>query len=83
MSYDEMTRVSEETIKKQIMETYRNGLKRGVDVYGLQEHLYRKNPKLWNKLSGDGENLILTEDSIEELNVHLTIPYTGRYKRKV
>nr|WP_145405868.1 Ger(x)C family spore germination protein [Paenibacillus xylanexedens] len=83
MSYDEMTRISEDTIKKQIMETYRNGLKQGVDVYGLQEHLYRKNPKLWHKLSGDGENLLLTEDSIEELNVHLTIPYTGRYKRKV
>ncbi|MDP9702251.1 Ger(x)C family spore germination protein [Paenibacillus polysaccharolyticus] len=83
MTYDEMTQVSVDTLKEQIMETYRNGLKRGVDVYGLQEKLYRKNPKLWHKLSGDGENLILTEDSIETLNIHLTIPYTGKYKRKV
>ena len=83
MPYDEMTRVSEDKLKEQIMETYRHGLERGVDVFGLQEKLYRKDPKLWHKLSGDGEKLILSEDSIEELNIHLTIPYTGKYKRKV
>jgi len=83
MSYDEMTRVSEARLKEQIMQTYRNGLERGVDVYGLQEKLYRKDPKLWHKLSGNGEKLILTEDSIEELNIHLIVPYTGKYKRKV
>lgn len=83
VSYDEMVRFSEKTLREQIMQTYREGLKRGVDVYGLQEKVYRKNPGLWRKLSNNGSKMILTEDSIQKLDIHITIPYTGKFRRKV
>ncbi|GAS85075.1 Ger(x)C family spore germination protein [Paenibacillus amylolyticus] len=82
-SYEEMIQISEVKLREQIMQTYRHGLERGVDIYGLQEKLYRKNPKLWRKLSNNGSKMMLTEDSIQDLKIHLTIPYTGKYKRKV
>lgn len=83
VSYDEMVQFSEKTLREQILQTYREGLKRGVDVYGLQEKVYRKNPSLWRKLSNNGSKMILTEDSIQELDIHITIPYTGKFRRKV
>ncbi|WDQ34579.1 Ger(x)C family spore germination protein [Paenibacillus marchantiae] len=83
VSYDEMVRFSEKTLREQILQTYREGLKRGVDVYGLQEKVYRKNPSLWRKLSNNGTKMILTEDSIQKLDIHITIPYTGKFRRKV
>lgn len=82
-SYEEMIKISEDKLKEQILQTYRHGLKQGVDIYGLQEKLYRKNPKLWRKLTSNGTRMMLTEDSIQDLKIHLTIPYTGKYKRKV
>ncbi|WJH31196.1 Ger(x)C family spore germination protein [Paenibacillus sp. CC-CFT742] len=83
ISYDEMVKYSEKTLRAQILQTYREGLRRGVDVYGLQEKLYRKNPGLWRKLSNNGSKMILTEDSIQNLNIKITIPYTGKFQRRV
>lgn len=83
ISYDEMVAMSEVKLREQILQTYRHGLKRGIDIFGLEEELYRQHPKLWRKLSNDGSRLIIDEDSIRKLDIHLTIPYTGKYKRKV
>ncbi|MCZ4150065.1 hypothetical protein BZG21_37350, partial [Escherichia coli] len=83
ISYDEMVAMSEVKLREQILQTYRHGLKRGIDIFGLEEELYRQHPKLWRKLSNDGSRRIIDEDSIRKLDIHLTIPYTGKYKRKV
>ncbi|WP_127538488.1 Ger(x)C family spore germination protein [Paenibacillus illinoisensis] len=83
ISYDEMVHFSEKTLRDQILQTYRQGLKRGVDIYGLEEKLYRKNPSLWRKLSNNGSKMILTEDSIQNLKIKITIPYTGKFQRRV
>ncbi|MGO4548119.1 Ger(x)C family spore germination protein [Paenibacillus sp. 2TAB23] len=83
MPYAEMTHIAEETIKKQIMDTYKEGLKIGVDPFELGHKLRLKHPKLWKKLSNDGKELVIHADSIEALNVKVNIIYNGKFKRQV
>ncbi|MCQ6560665.1 Ger(x)C family spore germination protein [Paenibacillus mendelii] len=80
---DEMNRAAEDAIRKQIMDTYKEGLRIGVDVFGLEEKLYRKYPQTWKKLTGNGEHLLLKPDSIEQLDVKVSVPYYGKYKLRL
>ncbi|PWW01259.1 Ger(x)C family germination protein [Paenibacillus cellulosilyticus] len=81
MSYEEMAKLTADTAKKYIMNTYIEALKKNIDVYNLENRLYRKHPKLWRKLSNNGSVLILNENSIESLDVKVRIIYNGKYKR--
>ncbi|UVI28327.1 Ger(x)C family spore germination protein [Paenibacillus spongiae] len=83
MTSEEMNRIAEETVRKQIMDTYREGLRIGVDIFGLEEKLYRKYPHMWNRLTHHGKKLLLKSDSIEQLDVKVIVPYYGKYKRKL
>ncbi|THF76385.1 Ger(x)C family spore germination protein [Cohnella fermenti] len=81
MTYDEMVGLAAQRIKEQILATYTEALKQHIDVYELEKKLYRKHPKLWRKLSNDGEISILSDSSIESLDVKVHISYNGKYKR--
>lgn len=82
ISNDEMTAIATEIIKGQIMGSYKEGLKIGVDIYGLEDTLYRHNPGLWKKLTNNGQHLLLDEQSIEKLDINLDILYNGKFKRR-
>ncbi len=64
-------------VKKEVMETYEEGLKIDTDIYRLSEYLYRKNVKVWKNLEKDGK-IPLTKDSISKLSVHVIKINPGR-----
>jgi spore germination protein KC len=67
----------EQAIKNEVLQTYKIGLEKNLDVYRLSEILYRKNVKLWNELEKNGV-IPLTEDSIKEVNVKVKKLKAGR-----
>ena len=74
---DEIRKKAEQEIKRQIEETYKEGLKKEVDIYRLSEYLYRKDVKAWKRLQKNGK-VELAEDSIRTLNVKITDLNSGR-----
>ncbi len=64
-------------IKKEIEETYLEGLEKDVDIYRLSEYLYRSDVKNWNKVQKDGK-VPLTENSISSITIDVNKVYTGR-----
>jgi len=64
-------------VKKEILTTYREGLKQDIDIFRLSEKLYRKNVKAWKKYESDGK-IPLTEDSISKLTIFVNKVNPGR-----
>lgn len=64
-------------IKKEIEETYLEGLEKDVDIYRLSEYLYRSDVKNWKKVQKDGK-VPLTESSISSITIEVNKVYTGR-----
>ncbi|WP_161601665.1 Ger(x)C family spore germination protein [Paenibacillus luteus] len=82
MPYPEMAELAEEAIKKQIMLTYEEGLKIGVDPFELGHKLRLKHPQLWKQLSNNGSQLVIDNKSIESLDIKVNISFNGKYKRQ-
>jgi Ger(x)C family germination protein len=82
ISDTEMRKLMEERIKREVMHTYNVGLAKGLDIYCLEEALFRKNPKLWKKLTNDGESIMIDKDSLV-VDVHVSVPYYGKYEREI
>lgn len=81
MEYEATAKLAEEKVKGYIMSTYRDALKQRIDVYRLEERLYRTNPAAWKRLTRNGKVLPIDERSIEQLDVKVKVIYNGRYKR--
>lgn len=83
-SEKEVQEAVEQTLKKEILETYRKGLELNCDVFRLSEALYRKKVDVWKKLEKDGV-IPLTEDSIEEIKINVLKVNAGRslYKNSI
>lgn len=64
-------------IKKEIEETYLEGLEKEVDIYRLSEYLYRSDLNNWKRIQKDGK-VPLTEDSISNITIEVNKVYTGR-----
>ncbi|MCZ8515368.1 Ger(x)C family spore germination protein [Paenibacillus filicis] len=82
LSKKQIEEKSAQVIKVQIIETYNKGLSIQADVLKLGEYLYRENPKLWQSLHHDGE-LIIEPDSLDSIDVKVTLMHTGKYKGRV
>ncbi|MCM2534541.1 Ger(x)C family spore germination C-terminal domain-containing protein [Neobacillus pocheonensis] len=68
-------------IRKQITNTYKQGLKRNADVYRLSDALYRKDPKSWHNLSRNG-GLKLDSNLLKKINIDVEIISAGKTKFK-
>ncbi|MGD8192415.1 Ger(x)C family spore germination protein [Brevibacillus ginsengisoli] len=66
-------------IQKEIRDTYEKGLSIGVDVYHLEEKLYREDPNLWRKVKGNKDSFLQT-GSLDEIGVDVSVDFTGKYK---
>lgn len=77
ISTDEVRKNIAQQIKKEIIETYQEGLKLDADVYRLSEYLYRSNVKVWKKVANNGK-IPLSEDSISKINIHVDKINPGR-----
>ena len=74
---EEIWELLEEEVKREITETYQEGLAKDFDVYGLSEYLYRDNIKAWKRFEKDGK-VELTEDSIKKLTIKVKKVKSGR-----
>ncbi|MEK4966584.1 Ger(x)C family spore germination protein [Cytobacillus sp. FSL R7-0696] len=66
-----------EKMEKEIRETYENALNIKADIYNLEELVYRKDYDRW-KHDYKGR-FTLTENSIANINIDITITKTGEY----
>jgi len=64
-------------VKKEIEDTYKEGLKNDIDIYRLSEYVYRQKVETWKEQQTDGK-VRLSEDSISDLNVVVGKIYSGR-----
>lgn len=71
---------AQKLVAEEIRSTYLAGLKSNTDLLLLSQHLYRKDPKLYNKLTNEGKKLLLSPDSLGQVNVDLNLEYLGKYK---
>lgn len=67
---------AKEKIKNDIQQTFQQGLNRKLDIYSLQNHLYRKYISFWQK-NNNGSSLQLTPNSLERIDVHVQIEDSG------
>lgn len=71
---------AEQTIKDEVIETYRNGIARNCDIYQLSQVLYQANPKVWRREFAN-KPFPLRPDSLE-VDVSVDIRSSGKYKMK-
>ncbi|KPV43097.1 Ger(x)C family spore germination protein [Alicyclobacillus ferrooxydans] len=67
-----LDKLAEREIRNEIYETYRNGLQRNMDLFGLTDALYRSNPGLYHQLKKRGA-LQLTDSSLSSVQVKVQL----------
>jgi len=77
VSTDEIRKGIIRTVKKDIKNSYTEGLKLDVDVFRLSETLYRKDVKVWKKQQKDGK-IPLTKDTLSKINITVNKVNPGR-----
>jgi Ger(x)C family germination protein len=70
--------IAEQTLKKEIEETYKNGFKKGIDVYQLSQILYRNNLRDWKKYQRNG--VVPLSPSSLNVEVKVKIMTSGQWK---
>ncbi|TBL80583.1 Ger(x)C family spore germination protein [Paenibacillus thalictri] len=76
---EELQRLAEQTIRKEIQEYYKKGLAMHADLLHLGQTLYIQNPSKWRSINVNGQ-YPLTPDSLEGVEVHLIINHAQKYK---
>ncbi|MGO4889470.1 Ger(x)C family spore germination protein [Anaerobacillus sp. MEB173] len=68
-------------IAEEIEGLFRLGVEKGVDFFNLEHQLFRKDFATWQHFRKNGEP-ILTEDSLQNINIELTIEHSGILKNR-
>lgn len=76
---EQLEKETEKTIKKQMQDVFQKGVEKNTDVFQLSYHLYRKDQKLWEKVTKDGE-LKLSPDLLSSIEVDVHIEHSGENK---
>jgi spore germination protein KC len=79
MSVKTYNTLAEESLKKEIERTYKNGLKKGIDVYNLSQILYRDNVNTWKKYEKHG--IVPLSPSTLAVDVKVKIITSGQWKQ--
>ncbi|MFC4307250.1 Ger(x)C family spore germination protein [Cohnella boryungensis] len=82
VSVEELERLTEAAVREDIMDSFRKGLAKQVDVLKLEETLYRNHPKQWHLLH-DKQEFLLDRDSINSITVKVHLRNTGKYKGRI
>lgn len=77
----ELRKKAELKIIKEIKGTYQKGIKKGIDLYSLKNHLYKQDIQAWKRLS-DGNDITLTKESLKSIHVDVSIDHSGMYRIK-
>ncbi|WP_028548160.1 Ger(x)C family spore germination protein [Paenibacillus sp. UNC451MF] len=76
---EEIQRLAEQTIRKELMDYYKKGLELHVDLLHLGQTYYMYHPAKWKSIQVDGQ-YPLKDDSLEEIEVQLIINHAQKYK---
>lgn len=79
ISKTELEKEAAEVIKREVLETYNNGLKIKTDVYNLEYLLFKQKTGIWKKLQQTTESLI-DENSLDLVTVKVNIEHVGMMK---
>ena len=73
----------EKVIVSEIKDTFKKGLKQKCDVLRLEESLFRSNPQKFKEIypNSDSKSL-LTEDSLQNIDVKVHLVSSGLYKQR-
>ncbi|MEK3910060.1 Ger(x)C family spore germination protein [Paenibacillus sp. FSL H7-0331] len=80
-STKKMEQEAEAVVREEIKSTYLKGVSKQTDILNLLGQLYEKKYKIWKSLS-DENQLVLKEDTLNKIDVHVRITNTGTYKGK-
>lgn len=72
---------TERVLKKDVEDTYAEGLKADTDIYRLSEVLYRKDLNTWKAIEHNGK-IPLTENSLQKVSVKVDLIH-GDKQRKI
>lgn len=78
-SINDLATETEKIVKKEVIDTYLQGLSNNTDIYRLSELLKRKNFNLWKKVEIDGK-IPLSKDSIRKVVVKVKIINGGKQR---
>ncbi|GCF76259.1 spore germination protein [Bacillus cereus] len=78
MPVNDIKKIAEDQVEKEIKKTYRKGIERGIDTYQLSHSLYRQNSKLWKQYKKEGG--ISLQNKELDLNVSINIATNGKSK---
>ncbi|WP_216827789.1 Ger(x)C family spore germination protein [Alkalihalobacterium elongatum] len=81
MKLEDIEKETKEVITVEIQEMYQLGVGKGVDFYNLEHELFRKEYPTWQRLK-ENDDPILTENSIQSINIDMTIKHTGIMKNE-
>ena len=81
MTAKKLKAVAEARIKAEIRSTYTAGLKSNVDVYHLEEIMFRHRYADWKRLTS-GKSFPFTKNSLRDIQVDVEITDTGMSKNK-
>ncbi|NHN31501.1 Ger(x)C family spore germination protein [Paenibacillus agricola] len=82
VSVKTMEEQAAKVVRDEILTTYHKGLSKQTDLLNLFGEVYRNDPKVWQRLKDEG-HLVLKEDTLNEIDVKVTIMHTGKYKGRV
>lgn len=77
----QLEQLAVQEIKKEISDSYLQGIAKGIDVLNLSEALFRSNPSEWHRLAVKGE-LPLDKNSLSAIDVKATVFSGGISKIK-
>ncbi|WP_106767668.1 Ger(x)C family spore germination protein [Paenibacillus faecalis] len=75
----ELEKEAAEIVKREILDTYRNGLNIHSDVYNLEYLLFKKETGIWKKMKHTSEHL-LSERSLDLVTVKVNIKHISMMK---
>lgn len=76
---EELQRLAEQTIRKEIVEYYKKGLAMHADLLHLGQTFYMYHPSKWKSINVNGQ-YPLTEDTLAGVEVRLIINHAQKYK---
>ncbi|TCP59582.1 Ger(x)C family germination protein [Tumebacillus sp. BK434] len=80
-SEHQLTALAAQQVEKEVRELFLEGVKMQTDVLGLEETLYRAEPKLWQRLT-QGQDLVLEKQTLEKIDVKVSLRGTGKLQMK-
>jgi Ger(x)C family germination protein len=69
-------------IRTEILTAYKKGLSTQTDLLNLFGEVYRKDPQAWYRFKEEN-HLVLKEDTLNKIDVKVTLMHTGKYKGRV